>query len=56
MRVEMGIGEVERESMNKKQKEVKKRKNENKKQTISNGGNSGSAVFRVFGGYTCDCR
>jgi hypothetical protein len=33
-----------------------KRKNENKKQKISNSANSSGAVFGVFSGYTCDCR
>ena len=51
--VEMKIGEVE--SVN-KNLGGDMEKNENENQNVSSGGNSNSAVFGVFSGYTCDCR
>ncbi len=49
-----GMEIVEIESMNKKLG-GEKRKNENKKQNVGIVGNSGSAVFGVLSGFTCDC-
>jgi hypothetical protein len=50
----MEIGDVG--SVNKNLGGEKKRKNENKKQNDSDGGNSNRAVFGVFSGYTRYCR